>query len=67
MSEEVEKKKEARRAANPKGVGLLMGVGAGLALGVALNNLAIGASVGSGIGLIFELGLAQQQKFKDQQ
>lgn len=38
------------------GVGLVLGMGAGIAFGAALDNIALGNALGAGIGLVFRSG-----------
>jgi zinc transporter ZupT len=50
---------------NQMSVGIAIGVGFGLALGVALNNLPIGIALGVGVGAAIGTSLDQKRKHRD--
>ena len=47
------------------GVGIALGVGAGVALGLVFDNLPLGLAMGAGVGLTFGVALDQQRKKQD--
>lgn len=46
------------------GTGLVMSVGAGTALGIIFNNLALGAAMGAGIGIVIGSIISSYKKSK---
>lgn len=49
-----------KQAFNPAGV--IIGIGAGFGMGIALNDLVLGLIIGAGLSLVFGLALAQTGK-----
>lgn len=56
MADTTDSKQPKKPPANTIGVGMVIGVGASVAPGAALDNIAVGIAVGAGVGLA--LGVA---------
>lgn len=59
----LDKGPDSRRTESPlhfNPAGLAIGVGAGVALGVALDNIGVGIAIGVGVGMVFSLALSRK-------
>ena len=59
-----QREKEPQNTVNPM-LGLIIAIAVGTALGVALDNLAVGVGVGAGVGVLFALGLRRRNESQD--
>jgi hypothetical protein len=50
------------RRCKQSGEGLAIGVGIGVALGAAFNNLAVGIALGAGLGVVFDEVIARRNR-----
>lgn len=48
------------------GVGMALGMGTGIAFGVALGNIGTGIALGAGIGVAFAVALASEEETEDE-
>jgi uncharacterized membrane protein len=58
-------KQPTQQPINRLGAGIAIGVGAGVALGIVIDNLAIGIAMGTGIGMIIGAVLEQRREQED--
>jgi hypothetical protein len=48
------------------GVGMALGIGVGMAFGVALDNIGMGIALGAGVGVAFAVALASQEETEEE-
>lgn len=64
MEEKKPEKEATKQVFNPAGI--IIGIGAGFAMGIALNDAIMGLVIGVGLSLVFGLALGQAGKKKDE-
>jgi hypothetical protein len=64
MAETTDGKQPKKPPANMVGAGMVIGVGAGVALGAALDNIAVGVPVGAGVGLALGVALSAKSRHR---